>query len=94
MHARPKNSSYGSRGGPREAIGAKKKVVESQTDGAMAAPTFLSLHRLHLRYGEVYKQICLSYLRRADLPSLLLSLYYFLCGAVCLVVRLDYGCHN
>ena len=49
MHARPKNSSYGNRGGPREAIEAKRGVVESQTDGAFAAPTFLSLHRLHLR---------------------------------------------
>ena len=48
MHARPKNSSYGNRGGPREAIEAKKGVVESHTDGASAAPTFLSLHRLHL----------------------------------------------
>ena len=50
MHARPKNSSYGNRGGPREAIEAKKGVVESHTDGASAAPTFLSLHRLHLTY--------------------------------------------
>ena len=48
MHARPKNSSYSNRGGPREAIEAKKGVVESHTDGASAAPTFLSLHRLHL----------------------------------------------
>ena len=48
MHARPKNSLYGNRGGPREAIEAKKGVVESQRDRAFAAPTFLSLHRLHL----------------------------------------------
>ena len=52
MHDRPKNSSYRNRGGPREAIEAKRGVVESQTDGAFDAPTFLSLHthRLHLRY--------------------------------------------
>ena len=42
MHARPKNSSYGNRGGPREAIEAEREVVESQTDGAFAAPTFIS----------------------------------------------------
>ena len=28
------------------------------------------------RYGEVKRQICLSYLRKADLPSLLLGLYW------------------
>ena len=56
MHARPKNSSYGNRGGPREAIEAKKGVVESHTDGASAAPTFLSLHRLHLRWWEVQEE--------------------------------------
>ena len=48
MHAKPNNSSYRNRGGPRDAIEAKRGVVESQTDGAFAAPTFLSLHRLHL----------------------------------------------
>ena len=52
IHARPKKSSYRNRGGPREAIEAKKGLVEGQTDGAFAAPTFLSLHGLHLRVLE------------------------------------------
>ena len=43
MHARPKNSSYGNRGGPSEGFEAETEVVESETDGAFAAPTFLSL---------------------------------------------------
>ena len=43
MHARPKNSSYGNKGGPREAIEAEREVAKSQKDGAFAAPTFLSL---------------------------------------------------
>ena len=28
------------------------------------------------RYGEVDRQICIFYFRRADMPSLMLSLYY------------------
>ena len=39
---------------PKTAIEAKKGVVESQTDGAFAAPTFLSLHWLHLMCPELY----------------------------------------
>ena len=50
MHDTPKNSSYGNIGGSREDIEAKREFVESQTDGVFAAPTFLSLHRLHLIY--------------------------------------------
>ena len=53
MHARPNNSSYGNRGGPREAIEAKKGILEIQTDMAFAAPTFLSLHRLHLTFSRL-----------------------------------------
>jgi len=67
MHARPKNSSYGNRGGPREAIEAKKGFVESHTDGASAAPTFLSLHRLHLSISETLLEIFKTSGRRRSL---------------------------
>ena len=43
MHARPKNSSYGNRGGPREAIDGGREAVESHTDGAFGPPEFLAL---------------------------------------------------
>ena len=42
-HTRPKNSSHRNRGGPREAIETEREVAKSQTDGAFAAPTYLSL---------------------------------------------------
>ena len=48
-HATPNNYSTGNRGvQPSQAIEAGREVVESQTAGAFAPPTFLSLDLLYL----------------------------------------------